>query len=310
MEAGVRESVASPFRILALDGGGMRGVFTAAYLGEFERGLSTSVLDTFDLIVGTSTGGIIGLGLAAGYTPKEMLGFYLEHGAEIFSRRRRFPIWLFRPRYNRQPLDDVLRTHFGERRMNELQKHVCITAHELVTGSTRVFKDDHHPDLHWGGEQLVWKVAAATAAAPSYFAPMQLGSQDSHVDGGVWANNPALVGLTEARRYFHRNLDQVRLLSVGTTSRVFRVENHGRASRMGFLRWALKVTDLLQGTVSMSSDRQARLLLPDGHYLRADSPTAERIPLDDIARCQPLQELGEQVARETLAHAKATLALS
>jgi patatin-like phospholipase/acyl hydrolase len=196
LEAGVR-GLGNPFRILALDGGGMRGVFTASYLAGLERALGRRVVDVVDLVVGTSTGGIIALGLASGRSAEEMLAFYLEHGPKIFGRSRPFPIWLFRPRYSRGPLDEALREQFGEMKMNELGKHVCITAHELITGNTRVLKDDHHPDLHWGGELLVWKVAAATAAAPSYFAPMQLGSQDSHVDGGVWSNNPALVGITE-----------------------------------------------------------------------------------------------------------------
>jgi predicted acylesterase/phospholipase RssA len=308
VEASVR-GVREPFRIVALDGGGMRGVFTASYLAALERSLGQRVIDIVDLVVGTSTGGIIALGLASGRSAEEMLAFYLDHGERIFSRRRPFPGWLLRPRYSRGPLDETLRRHFGEMKMNELQKHVCITAHELVTGNTRVLKDDHHPELHWGGEQLVWKVAAATAAAPSYFAPMQLGSQDSHVDGGVWSNNPALVGITEARRYFGADLDDIRLLSVGTTSRVFRIESHQRASRMGWIAWAWKVTDLLQGTVSIASDRQARLLLAEGHYLRADNATAERIALDDVKRCRPLQELGEQEARDTLVRVKQVLDL-
>ena len=171
---------------------------------ELEQRLGGELRDAFDLIVGTSRGGIIGLGLAAGLRPAEMLHFYIDHGPEIFKRRRRFPITLFRPRYNREPLDRILRERFGETRMNDLSKPVCITAHELVAGTTRVWKDDHHPSLSGGGDLPVWLVAAATAAAPTYFAPIRVQDSDSHVDGGVWANNPALVGITEAVRYFER----------------------------------------------------------------------------------------------------------
>jgi uncharacterized protein len=310
VEASVRR-VESPLRILALDGGGMRGIFTAAYLVGLEDALGRPLIDIVDLVVGTSTGGIIALGLASGRPADKMLRFYTEHGPEIFEKPR--PLWQRlrnKPKYDRAPLDRVLQEKFGEIVMNDLQKHVCITSHELVAGTTRVFKDDHAPGLHWGGDQLVWKVAAATAAAPTFFAPMQLNDQDSHVDGGIWANNPAMVGITEAVRYYERDLKDIRLLSVGTTSAVFRVKNHAEAVQLGLIGWARKMTDLLQGTVSMAADRQAQLLLPDRHYLRVDDELAEKIPLDDVEACRPLQERGAQKARTTLAQVKQLLELA
>ena len=189
-----------PYRVLALDGGGLRGIFTAAVLSEAEDAFGPAFVDSFDLLAGTSTGGIIALGLASGRTCREMLHFYRDAGKKIFSRPRRVRR-LIGPKYDRRALDELLRHELGEAtRMNDLSKSVCITAHELVRGTTRVWKDDHSPDLRWGGDQLVWKVAAATSAAPTYFAPVQLGDADSHIDGGVWGNNPAMVGITEAVR--------------------------------------------------------------------------------------------------------------
>lgn len=308
MEAGIRRAVKRPLRVLALDGGGMRGIFTASYLTALERGLQTRMIDVVDLVVGTSTGGIIGLGLASGYAADEMLRFYTEHGRQVFNSPRRLTR-LVRPKYDRRPLDAALQEKFGSLIMNDLQKHVCITSHELVAGTARVFKDDHAPRLHWGGDQFVWKVAAATAAAPTFFAPMQISAQDSHVDGGVWANNPALVGITEAVRYYGRDLNEIRLLSVGTTSRVFRVRSHKEAVGLGLWGWAWKVLDLLQSTVSMAADRQAQLLLPDGSYLRVDDELAEQIRLDDVDGSRPLQERGEQKARQTLSQVRALFEL-
>jgi uncharacterized protein len=309
MEAGIR-GVGQPLRMLALDGGGMRGIFTAAYLAGLEGALRHPLIDIVDLVVGTSTGGIIALGLASGRSAEEMLRFYTAHGPEIFRHPRPLRQRLRnKPKYDRAPLDDILEQTFGDIVMNDLQKHVCITSHELVAGTTRVFKDDHAPGLHWGGDQLVWKVAAATAAAPTFFAPMQINDQDSHVDGGIWANNPAMVGITEAVRYYGRDLNDIRLLSVGTTSAVFRVKSHAEATKLGLIGWARKMTDLLQGTVSMAADRQAQLLLPDRHYLRVDDELAERIPLDDVDACRPLQERGAQKARTTLAQVRQLLEL-
>ncbi len=289
------------YRILALDGGGLRGIFTAAVLYEAEQTFGAAFLDSFDLFVGTSTGGLLALGLASGRTCGEMLAFYTESGPTIF-RRPRHARRLFRPKYDRQVLDEILREHFGEAvRLNDLGRSVCVTAHELVTGTTRVFKDDHHEALRWGGEQLVWKVAAATSAAPTYFAPVQLGQADSHVDGGIWGNNPAMVGVTEAVRYGGRGLTDIRLLSVGTTSKALRVRSHGKASRMGLVSWSTKALDLLQQSSSMATSNQARLLLGDTGYLRLDSELAEKASLDDSSQCAPLAEWGHDVGRRSVA---------
>ncbi|MDQ3153861.1 MAG: patatin-like phospholipase family protein [Actinomycetota bacterium] len=290
-----------PYRILALDGGGLRGIFTTAVLVEAEDAYGTAFLGCFDLLVGTSTGGIIALGLASGRSCREMLEFYQWAGPQIFSK----PRWLRRligPKYDRAPLDSLLREQFGENtKMNDLMKPVCITAHELVSGTTRVWKDDHSPELRWGGDQLVWKVAASTSAAPTYFAPVQLGDADSHVDGSVWGSNPAMVGITEAVRYAGRELRDIQLLSIGTTSRPLRISSHAQVTKMGPLHWMSKALHLLQGSSSMAANNQARLLLGADSYLRLDSERARNIKLDDLDQCLPLQEWGHNVGRKNIA---------
>jgi patatin-like phospholipase/acyl hydrolase len=148
-----------------------------------------------------------------------MRDFYAEEGPRIFARPRSLPRRLRYPKYDRRVLDEVLQREFGDRRLNDLSTAACTTAHERIAGATRVWKDDHHPQLTGGGDQLVWKVAAATSAAPTFFAPVQLGAADSHADGGIWANNPALVGIAEAVRYAGRGLSDIRLLSLGTNTR-------------------------------------------------------------------------------------------
>jgi patatin-like phospholipase/acyl hydrolase len=289
-----------PYRILALDGGGLRGIFTAAVLYEAEESFGPAFLDSFDLLVGTSTGGLLALGLASGRTCSEMLAFYREAGPVIFGHPRRL-LRLFRPKYDRRQLDNVLREQFGDQTtLNDLGKSVCVTAHELVTGTTRVIKDDHHESLRWGGDQLVWKVAAATSAAPTYFAPVQFGQADSHVDGGVWGNNPAMVGIIEAVRYGGRSLTDIRMLSVGTTSAALRVRSHKAASKMGLASWSTKALDLLQNSASLAANNQVRLLLGDGGYLRLDSETAQKVKLDDASQCAPLAEWGHDVGRKSI----------
>ena len=126
---------------------------------------------------------------------------------------------------------------------------------------------------------------------------MQLHDVDSHIDGGVWSNNPNLIGITEAIRYFDRPLQDIRLLSIGTTSRPFRIKDHTRAQKMGLLRWGLKAVHLLQESSSLAGDYQAKLLLGESHYLRVNSQQAEAIKLDDAKQCAPLQEWGHSVGR-------------
>lgn len=289
--------MSKPFRILALDGGGLRGIFTAAVLCEVARVFGPAFIESVDLLVGTSTGGIIALGLASGKTPADLLGFYRNAGPQIFAHPRRIG-QLWSPKYDRGPLDDLLKEEFGESmRMNDLLKPVCISAYELVHGTTRVWKDDHHKDLSFGGDQLVWKVAAATSAAPTYFAPVQLQDADSHIDGGIWSNNPNLIGITEAVRYFGQQLQDVRLLSIGTTASPFRIKDHARAEKMGGVRWAFKAVHMLQESSSLAGDYQAKLLLGESNYLRVNSEQAEAIKLDDAKQCAPLQEWGHSVGR-------------
>src|SRR5258706_10385282 len=137
----------APFRILSLDGGGIRGFFSASLLSQFEQSSGKSVSDYFDLIVGTSTGAIIALGLASGLSATDILDFYRYHGPKIFSQGRisRLPRWLFRPKYRNAQLLAALQEIFGEKKLNDLKVPVCITSYELVEGWPRVFKDDHHP---------------------------------------------------------------------------------------------------------------------------------------------------------------------
>lgn len=295
-------TLTEPYRILALDGGGLRGIFTAAVLAEAEDAYGPAFLDSFDMLAGTSTGGIIALGLASGRTCREMLDFYREAGSKIFENPRSIRRFVG-PKYDRGPLDVLLREEFGETaRMNDLNKSVCITAHDLVSGTTRVWKDDHSPELRVGGDLLVWKVAAATSAAPTYLAPVQLHAADSHVDGGVWGNNPAMVGITEAVRYAGRDLRDIRMLSIGTTYQLLRVASHEKAVGMGLKDWLWKGLALLQGSSSMANDNQARLLLGEHAYLRLDSENARKITLDDATQCKPLQEWGHDVGRRNIAN--------
>jgi patatin-like phospholipase/acyl hydrolase len=292
-----------PFRVLALDGGGIRGLFSAAFLAHIERHTGKSLVNHFDLIVGTSTGAIIALGLAGGLSAAQILNFYKEDGPRIFSGGGRLRMF-FRPKYDNKQLLESLQKVMGERTMNDLIGHVAIPSYDLVDGCPRVFKDDHHPALHWGGSHPVWKVAAASAAAPAYFPAFQITEGDSHIDGGIWANNPVLVGVTEAIRYFNQPLSNIAVLSVGTGSRAFRLR-HEQSNRLGLLGWALgnKMLNVLFAAQSQSAHLTASLLLKPDNYIRVDADLTDPVPLDDYPRANHL------IARGTAAGTRHKVAI-
>ncbi len=290
--------ISAPFRILSLDGGGIRGVFGAALLEHVETYSGKSIAEHFDLITGTSTGAIIALGLASNRPAADILGFYREHGPTIFSERSPFKGWL-RPRYRNTKLVEALRSILGDDTLNDLAVPVCIPSYELSEGCPRVFKDNHHADLHWGGDQPLWKIAAASSAAPTYFPAFQIGIADSHIDGGIWANNPVLVGIAEAVKYFEQPLESLSILSIATGSSPMRLP-YSQARAMGLIGWAHRgrIIDVVFQAQSQSADGIARMLLPPERYLRIDANCAAPIPLDKYGRAEPLLERGAQAGRK------------
>lgn len=296
-----------PFRVLSLDGGGIRGLFQAAFLAHIEdhNAGGKAIADQFDLIVGTSTGSIIALGLAAGHPASEILSFYCQHGPTIFAGSTWRKLWqLFHPKYGNTRLADAVHDVFGDKTLNDLKVPVCIPSYELVSGVPRVFKDDHHATLHWGGRQPIWKVVVASSAAPTYFPSFQLDQADNHIDGGIWANNPVLVGITEAVKYFERSLDNITVLSIGTGARAVRL-THGQTKSRGALGWGWArggplLLNLVLAAQSQSAHGAATLMLPPDHYLRIDSDLTDPIPLDSYATAQQLIERGTQAGRTHL----------
>ncbi len=290
----------TPFRILSLDGGGIRGMFSAAFLAHIEKHSHKMLRDHFDLIVGTSTGAIIALGLAAGLPASDILTFYEERGPVIFSKGS-FIRQLFRAKYDNKQLIEALREVFGERCLNDLTVPVCIPSYELVQGCPRVFKDNHHLGLHWGGDKLIWKVACASAAAPTYFPAFQVDRADSHIDGGIWANNPVLVGITEAVKYFGQPLENISVLSVSTGSQAFRL-TYETSRSLGLIGWARRgrFLNAVFGAQSQSAHFAALFLLDDTRYLRVDPDLSGSIPLDGYKQATQLLERGAQEGRTHL----------
>jgi len=284
-----------PFRILALDGGGIRGLFTASFLATLEDLGRGRIGQHFDLLVGTSMGGIIALALAFGAPAQSVFDLLLEKGRPIFSRPRRFGM-LLRPKYDNRILAAALRDYFGSKTLNDALTPVCITSYELENSYPRIWKDDHAPDLAPAGDEPAWKVALATSAAPVFFPGTQVLEGDSHIDGGVFANNPSLIWLTEAARYFRQSLDRIRILSVGAGERAARIPSD-KGRRMGVWFWRTAAIEHMMIAQARIAHEITRRLLGPEQYTRVNIPLERPYALDDYDAAKNLIEPGAQAAR-------------
>ena len=226
-----------PFRILSLDGGGIMGAFAASALATFERATGRRIVDHFDLITGTSTGGIIAIGLAMGATAEEICRFYGEEGARIFPSRGGLGGWLgrpwnvFRPKYTSQTLRQTIAKVTGDRPLKEAMTRLVIPSYDVNTGKVYLFKTPHHENYTHHADVAAADVALATSAAPTYFPAHSIAGRGTFIDGGLWANCPVMVGVVEALDFLGQAPQNVRMLSVSTTSYPFRIEQARPATR-------------------------------------------------------------------------------
>jgi len=295
-----------PTRILALDGGGIRGVFTAAFLAHVEEHLKLRLVEHVELLTGTSTGAIIALALASGLPASQVLDSYKTAGPLIFGKKRNRLLSLFMTAHGNEALKEWLRRTFEDKILNDARVPIAIPSFDASTGRPRVWKRDHHQELHGGGLKKMWEVALTSAAAPTYLPAAQIEGLGAFLDGGLWANNPSLVGLVEARRYLESELADIQLLSVGTgrQPRGFRFQD---IQFRGQLAWARPLFELLLTAQSVSTHEQAQLLLGPGQYLRVDQELPHPIELDDVREISQLEHLGREAGMRHLQEVKRLL---
>jgi len=286
-------------RVLSIDGGGIRGVFPAAFLAEVERDLGRPIGEFFDLIVGTSTGGILALGLGLGLRARDLLGFYEEYGAKIFAGNRLIG-WLRHwpvTKYPRETLQAALRSVFGDRTIAEAKTRLVIPSTHQQTGEVYLIKTPHHPSLTKDHRQSMVDAAMATAAAPSYFPAFSLGGTVPLVDGGVWANNPVGVAAVEAVGLLRWDPGSVRILSLGCTQAPFRA-GFSRSYRLGRLYWAKKFIEANFAAQDSSALGMAVHLVGKANVHRFNPIVAKGVPLDRASSIPLLRDLGEFHARK------------
>jgi patatin-like phospholipase/acyl hydrolase len=255
------------FQILALDGGGLRGIFSAAILAALEEDLQTSIVHHFDLIAGTSTGGIIALGLGLGLRPRQIVDFYAQMGPQVFgglpaagAARQ-----VFTAKYRPGPLREALTGVFGQRTFGESTKRLVIASYNIGADDVYLFRTAHHPRLRRDWREHAVDVALATSAAPTYLPAHPL-SGTRLVDGGLWANNPSMVALVEAVGTCGIPLGNLRVFSLGTTVEVR--HRSRRLDRGGLLAWSGAAVDVILRAQSISANNQVHHLIGPEQLLR------------------------------------------
>ncbi len=313
------------FRVLSLDGGGIRGAFGAAFLAELERRLGRPVAACFDLLAGTSTGGVIATALALGEPAARIESFYLERGPEIFTRPKvSTPLWarivaqalrqhlggvdadwLCACKYGSEALRRALTEVFGTRTLESARRRLVVPAVDLARGQTVVFKTPHLPGLERDREFRAVDVILATTAAPTYFSHAVIGPGSAYCDGGLWANNPAVVAYAEACRIAtlckRPGIDpvfgpaDVSMLSVGTGQHPYFVTPPG--SRSGLNYWGPRLLEVMGAAQSQGVGFQAKYLLGDDRYTRVDFAIQDRSwRLDAAEVVDRLVHLGREAA--------------
>lgn len=296
----------SKFKILSLDGGGIRGAFSAAFLATLEKSVGAPLGRYFDLIVGTSTGGIIATALALGISAERVSLLYQEEGARIFARQAqsldmlssrwhrllaRIGRWLLNPRlaphdmdvdgflqskFHSRPLEEVLRSVFGTRKIGDAQVRLALPVIDLAAGRVMVLKTPHLP--HASSRDRSFDAVDAvlgTTAAPTYFPHATIGAGSALCDGGLWANNPSVVAYAEAlkiRECCQRpgidplfNVDEIMMLSVGTGKTVYSLAPPRRGAGLGW--WAPRLINVTLLSQAQGMETLAQYLMgPTRHH--------------------------------------------
>jgi patatin-like phospholipase/acyl hydrolase len=292
------------YRILSFDGGGIRGLVTLALLKRLEAQVP-NLIKGADLLAGTSTGGIIALGLAAGKSVDDLIALYRDNGKKIFDTS-----WLHNIRdvggvigadYDQTNLQTILQDNFKGTQLKDLSKRVLIPSFDLDDGDPDPTKRTWNPKFFHNfpgsdtdGDETVVDVALDTSAAPTYFP-----SHGSFIDGGVVANNPSLAAVAQTQDPRNSdpapNLSDICLVSLGTGTNLSYVE--GKDLDWGLAQWAKPLVNLLLDASMGIADFQCRHLLK-GKYQRVAPvfPHDVNIKMDEWQRAQELIDFGNAAA--------------
>ena len=308
------------FKILSIDGGGIKGLYSASILASFENKTGKNIADHFDMICGTSTGGLIAIGLANGMSAKDLVDLYTENGSKIFPTSNSNLIRGFQNSYKSlrqiffsnkhsvKPLKRILEDLFEDKTMKDATNLLCIPSFNLTNGQPKVFKKSGSQTEHFVDNTIkLVDIALATSAAPSYY-PIHEHNNFLYTDGGVWANNPSLCGLLEAIDYYvgeGKEFDDFSILSISsiTTPNGWVSTSNKSKSIIG---WKEKMFQTALDGQSYFTDyfllKIVPKINPKGNYFRIKSPELSKAQMNiitmdraDKKTLSTIQSLGNQV---------------
>ena len=295
-------------RILSIDGGGIKGVFPAVFLEQLEEELQQPLHNYFDLIAGTSTGGIIAIGIALGISAKEISDFYQKEGSKIFSQShdligKFIPSCIdglfFAPKYSPKPLEKVLNSTLKNKKIGNAKTRLLVPTWGSGMGNVYIYKTAHHQRLYTDYKAAAVDAALATAAAPTYFAEHLTSDGVRLIDGGVWANNPTGIAVAEAIGTLGWEANNLRVLSLGCLEEITTLKK-----QYGKFSIANKIVDILMSGQSAGSNGISRILTGDvgGTDIKKIyrvSPYVENgyFKLDDTSKICELKGMAVECAR-------------
>ena len=304
------ESEERVHRILCIDGGGILGTFPASFLAELEQHLDYPIGSYFDLIAGTSAGGITAIGLAMGLPASNLLELYEKHGPEIFganhstignflTRHARSLRHCYRRKYSSDALRAVLQGALGDTRIGHARTRLIVPAWNPVAQCVYIYKTAHHSRLKTDYHSLAVDAALATSAAPTYFHHHITQHDVGLIDGGVWANNPIGIAVVEAVTVLGWQPESLYILSLGCLDETYTIPKTAGLGTLGS-----KIIKLFMDGQSHGAMGIAKLITGHEH----ERPNAihrinHTVPynaykMDDTRIIQDLKGLGYTKARD------------
>lgn len=290
-----------PIRVLAMDGGGIRGIVPCKVLEFIETQTGYRIHQLFDMIAGTSTGGMLACGLTKENpkTARQMRSMYMDRGPEIFSRS-----WgesfksaggMVGPKFGSTGIDKVLSDEFGMQKLGECITPTMLTAYEIQMRMPIFFTS-------WrNGDNYLRSVCRATSAGPTYFPPAHFGPgpnlMGAYVDGGLVANNPAMNALIEACTMYECSFSDVVVLSLGTGSDEQPIM-YKDCVGWGAVKWVRPLIGILMDGASSLVHYQMEKIMPSDRYLRlqatvdGDMGAMDNVALSNMVK---LENLGQKI---------------
>lgn len=267
--------------VLALSGGGFRGLYTAVVLAALEKRAGKPLAQCFDLICGTSIGGIMALALSLEIPAERIVNQMKASGADIFPpRRRAWPMcwrkWL-RSKYSSVGLKAMLEELFGDSTINDSTTKIVVPSVNYSTGRPQFFKTPHDKPLCSDYKLKMADVALATSAAPMFFPIHKIaGTPSCYVDGGLFGNAPGLFGVYEAERYLKQELENIHLLAIGTMGGEFRINADDRLDK-GLCGWGEDLFSLTISTQEKVTHFMLEKMLGDRYSYIDELPTKDQV---------------------------------